>query len=221
VAGVSSLIRLLLDLVFPPRCVNCHALGALLCEQCRATIAIPQPPLCARCGRPVLASHVDQPCASCASGRGPAHMTSLRVATVYDGVVRAAILAYKFHGARRLAEPLSDLLAEAYRREGLSADLVTHVPLHATRRRQRGYDQAQLLALATARRLGLPFLPGIVRRVRATEAQTHLQGDERITNVAQAFALANSAVIKRIKDRRILLIDDVTATSSTLDATKS
>jgi len=221
-AGVSSLTRSLLDLVFPPRCVNCHTLGALLCERCRATIAIPQPPLCARCGRPVLASHVDQPCASCAScasGRGPANMTSLRVATVYDGVMRAAILAYKFHGARRLAEPLSDLLAEAYRREGLSADLVTHVPLHATRRRQRGYDQAQLLARATARRLSLPFLPGIVRRVRATEAQTHLQGDERVTNVAQAFALANSAVIVRIKDRRILLIDDVTATGSTLDAT--
>jgi ComF family protein len=201
-AGVSSLTRSLLDLVFPPRCVNCHTLGALLCERCRATIAIPQPPLCARCGRPLLVSHVDQPCALCASGRGPANMTSLRVATVYDGVMRAAILAYKFHGARRL-----------------SADLVTHVPLHATRRRQRGYDQAQLLACAMARRLGLPFLPSGVRRVRATEAQTHLQGDERITNVAQAFELANSAVIERIKDRRILLIDDVIATDSTLDAT--
>jgi ComF family protein len=220
-AGISSLTRSLLDLVFPPQCVNCHTLGALLCERCRATIAIPQPPLCARCGRPLQASQVDQPCALCASGRGRANMTSLRAATVYDGVMRAAILAYKFHGARRLTEPLSYLLAEAYRREALSADLVTHVPLHATRRRQRGYDQAQaqVLARATARRLGLPFLPSGVRRVRATEAQTHLQGDERITNVAQAFALANSAVIERIKDRRVLLIDDVTATGSTLDAT--
>jgi predicted amidophosphoribosyltransferase len=210
-AGVSTLTQSLLDLVFPPRCVNCHTLGALLCDRCRVTIAIPQPPLCARCGRPLLAPRSDQQCELCASGRGPAHLTRLRAATVYDGAIRAAILAYKFRGMRRLAAPLGEMLAEAYEREGLAADLVTHVPLHSTRRRQRGYDQSQLLARETARRLGLSFLPDTVKRVRATEPQTHLQGDQRITNVAQAFALASAAVIPRIKDRRILLIDDATA----------
>jgi predicted amidophosphoribosyltransferase len=59
----------------------------------------------------------------------------------------------------------------------------------------------------------------VVKRVRATEAQTHLQGDQRITNVAQAFALAHAAFVSRIKEQRTLLIDDVTATGSTLDAT--
>ena len=62
-------------------------------------------------------------------------------------------------------------------------------------------------------------MPDVVKRVRATEAQTHLQGDQRIINVAQAFALSNAAIVARVKDRRILLIDDVTATGSTLDAT--
>ncbi|HEY7021923.1 MAG TPA: double zinc ribbon domain-containing protein [Ktedonobacterales bacterium] len=218
-AGVTSLTRSLLDLVFPPRCVNCQTLGALLCERCLASIAIPQAPLCTRCGRPLLTPRTDQQCELCASGRGPVHLTSLRAATVYDGAIRAAILAYKFRGVHRLAEPLSEMLAGAYHREGLTADLVTHVPLHATRRRQRGYDQSQLLARETARRLSLPFLPDAVKRVRATEPQTSLQGDQRIVNVAQAFALANASVVERIKDRRILLIDDVTATGSTLDAT--
>jgi ComF family protein len=217
--GVSSLAQSLLDLVFPPRCVHCHALGALLCDRCRATIAIPQPPLCARCGRPLLASRPVRRRDVCASGRGPAHLTSLRAATVYDGVIRSAILAYKFGGARRLAEPLGAMLTEVYRREGLAADLVTHVPLHVSRRRQRGYDQSQLLAHEMSRQLGLVFLPSVIKRTRATEAQTHLQGDERITNVAGAFALANASVIERVKSRRILLIDDVTATGSTLDAT--
>ena len=218
-AGVTSLTRSLLDLVFPPRCVNCHALGALLCENCRATIAIPQPPLCARCGRPLLTSRSDQQCDLCASGRGMAHLTSLRAATVYDGAIRAAILAYKFRSARRLAEPLGEMLAVAYKRESLTADLITHVPLHARRRRQRGYDQSQLLAREMARRVGLPFLPDVVKRVRATEPQTSLQGDQRIINVAQAFSLANASVVKRVKGKRILVIDDVTATGSTLDAT--
>ena len=167
----------------------------------------------------MLTLRSDQQCDLCASGRGPAHLTSLRAATVYDGAIRAAILAYKFRGARRLAEPLGEILAEAYKRERLTAELVTHVPLHSARRRQRGYDQSHLLARETARRLGLPFLPDAVKRVRATEPQTHLKGDERVTNVAQAFALSNAAIVARVKDRRILLIDDVTATGSTLDAT--
>jgi ComF family protein len=218
-ASVTSLARSLLDLIFPPRCVNCHTLGALLCENCRATIAIPQAPLCARCGRPLLNVDAGQQCDLCASGRGPAHLTSLRAATVYDGAIRSAILAYKFRGVRRLAEPLGEILAEAYRREGLAADLLTHVPLHSTRRRQRGYDQSRLLAREAAKRLGLPFLPDAVKRIRATEPQTSLSGANRVTNVAQAFVLADTKVVERIKDRRILLIDDVTATGSTLDAT--
>lgn len=218
-AGVTSLARSLLDLVFPPRCVNCHTLGALLCDRCRATIAIPQPPLCARCGRPLPATHSDSQCGQCRSGHSPVHLASLRAATAYDGAIRAAILAYKFRGVQRLAEPLGAMLAEAYKREGLAADLVTHVPLHSKRRRQRGYDQSQLLAREMARRLGLSFMPDAVKRVRATQPQTQLDGADRVTNVAQAFALSNVVIVARIKGMRILLIDDVTATGSTLDAT--
>lgn len=217
-AGV-SFARSLLDLVFPPRCVSCQALGVLLCDRCRATITLPEPPLCARCGRPLQASRAGEQCDLCALGRGPVHLTSLRVATDYEGGIRAAILAYKFRGVRRLVEPLGKMLADAYTRERLDADLVTHVPLHTKRRRERGYDQSQLLARELARRLNLPLLPDAVQRVRATEPQTHLQGEQRIANVAGAFTLANPSVIERAKDRRILLIDDVTATGSTLDAT--
>jgi predicted amidophosphoribosyltransferase len=191
-AGVTSVARSLFDLVFPP--------------------------LCARCGRPLLTPRADQLCDLCASGRGPAYLTRLRAATGDDGAIRAAIIAYKFRGMRRLAEPLGETLAAAYRREGLTIDLVTHVPLHTARRRQRGYDQPQLPAREMARRLGLSFLPDIAKRVRATEPQTRLRGDQRIVNVAQAVALANAKVVERIKDRRILLIDDVTASGSALDA---
>jgi ComF family protein len=218
-AGVTSFARSLLDLIFPPRCANCHTLGSLLCDRCRATITFPQPPLCTHGGRQLLTSRCGEQCDLCASGRSPAHLTSLRAATVYDGAIRVAILAYKFRGVRRRAEPLGEILALLYKRERLTADLVTHVPLHSKRRRQRGYDQSQLLARETARRWGLLFLLEIVKRMRAAEPQTHLQGDQRITNVARAFALANPSVIERVKDRRILLIDDVTSTGSTLDAT--
>jgi predicted amidophosphoribosyltransferase len=223
-AGVTSVARSLRDLVFSPRCVNRYALGALLCENRRATIAVPQGPLCARCARPLLMPGADQQCDLCASGRGPAYLLSLRAqslraVTVYDGAIRAAILAAKRRGARRLTEPSREMLAAACKCEELAVDLVTHVPLHTARRRQRGYNQSQLQARETARRPSLSFLPDSANRARATEPQTHLQGDQRSVNVAQAFALANTKVVERIKDRRIRLIDDVTATGGMLDAT--
>ncbi len=112
------------------------------------------------------------------------------------------------------------MLAEAYKRERLTADLVTHVPLHAARRRQRGYDQSQLLAREMARQLGLPFLPDAVKRVRATRA-ANTSGRRRPCHQRRASLRARRRqdYRRRIKDRRILLIDDVTATGSTLDAT--
>src|SRR4051794_34226259 len=120
-AGVSSVLQSLLDVVFPPRCVGCHTPGALLCQRCRATITHPQPPLCARCGRRSPSAGVR--CAVCAAGYEPLHLTALRAATTYEGV-------------RRLAQPLAGLLVAGWRRDALAPDtpaveVVAHVPLHA------------------------------------------------------------------------------------------
>ena len=174
-AGVTSLARSLLDLVFPPRCVNCHALGALLCENCRATIAIPQPPLCARCGRPLPATRSDHQCGLCASGHSPLIWPAC--APQRSMMARSALRSWRTSSVARgvLAEPLGDA-GEAYKRERLTAELVTHVPLHSARRRQRGYDQSHLMAREMARRLGLPFLPDAVKRVRATRASDTSEG---------------------------------------------
>jgi hypothetical protein len=175
-------------------------LGALLGEDCRATITIPQSPLRAHCGGPPINARADQQCVLCLSGRGPAHLTSLRAATVYGDAIR---------GAQRLAAPLGQMLAATERREGLTADLVTLAPAFALQWRQGGCDQSRLLAREAARRLGLPCLPDVVARMRATELQTHLRGNQRFlnvaqafANVAQAFALATAGMVERIKDRR-------------------
>jgi predicted amidophosphoribosyltransferase len=202
-AGVTSLTRSLLDHVFPPR---------------RAPSAIQQPPLPVHCGRPLLILRADQRCDLCVSGRGPTHLASLRAATVHDGAIRAAILAYKVRGMRRLAKPPGAILAEACQREDLTADLVTHNPPPSAGRRQHGYEQSRLSAREAAQRLSLPFLPDAAKRARATGPQTHLQGDQRVVNVAQALALASASMLERVKDRRVLPVDDVTATGSTLDA---
>jgi ComF family protein len=157
-------------------------------------------------------------CTVCASGDRPTNLDGLRATSVYEGAVRQAILALKFRGQRRFAQPLADLLAAYYTREGLHADLLLPVRLHRARRRQRGYDQAELLARALGGRLGLPVRADLLVRPRATAPQPTLAREQRRANVAGAFALASPAAHHVLSGKRTLLVDDVTTTGSTLDA---
>lgn len=206
----------LLDVLFPPRCVRCRRAGAVLCAACLATAHAPNPPLCPRCGRSLLAGHVD--CPTCAAGHGPTALRSLRAAALHDGAVRDAVLALKYRGQRRLAAPLATVLERAVRESGNLPDVIVPVPLHAGRRRQRGYNQAELLARSLARRLGVPCETKALVRHRATPPQVGLSSPERRANVAGAFALASPAAARCVAGQRVLLIDDVTTTGSTLDA---
>jgi ComF family protein len=223
VASIGVLGQRLLDLLFPPRCVSCGAGGAVLCAACVAELRSPAPPLCAHCGRSLASFSADHRstanrCPLCAPGTTPSALTAIRVALRYEGGARKAIHALKYNGQRRLAEPLGDLLAEAYRREPWPVELIVPMPLHATRERQRGYNQAMLLARSCGTRLGVPVRGELLRRVRATESQTHLSRAERQSNVAGAFALAGRAATAEVAGKHILLLDDVTTTGSTLEA---
>ncbi|HEX6818604.1 MAG TPA: ComF family protein [Ktedonobacterales bacterium] len=217
---ISATAQLLLDLLFPPRCVSCGASGAVLCSTCLASVRTPEPPICRRCGRSLAAAlptQADRICRFCASGREIAHLDGRRAASVYEGAVRQAILALKFRGQRRVAHPLAELLLSCYYSEALVADLIVPIPLHDARRRQRGYDQARLIAQPLGARLRLPVRTDLLVRQRATRAQMTLSRAERLSNVTDAFALPSPAVASVLAGKRVLLVDDVTTTGSTLD----
>lgn len=208
----------LLDLLFPPRCAACGTAGAVLCAACLAQARAPEQPLCQRCGRALLSGENGM-CPACRAGYGPESLAFIRAAAIHEGSVRDAVLTLKYRGQRRLALPLGDMLAEAAKRLDLRPDIIVPVPLHASRKRQRGYNQAELLARRCANRMHLPCEPRLLVRQRATPPQVGLSGAERRTNVAGAFAVAAPAhAAARLSGKRVLLLDDVTTTGSTLDA---
>lgn len=181
-----DLVRLLL----PHRCPGCggqlgRAVG--LCGPCRSR----------------LRAQVEE--YSPLHSRAEPHLITLGR---YAGVTRRAVRALKYSGARDVAQPLGRALAA-----GVPASwalrAVVPVPLHPSRQRQRGYNQAELLARAVAAELGVPVLPLLVR-TRATAQQARQHATERRGNLAGAFAVRGE-----LPGGRLLLVDDVMTTGST------
>jgi len=203
--GIATLVRRAatsaLDAALPAMCVGCGTEGEALCDTCR----------------PALDARLDEP-AGVPIGLPaaiPSPLLQLDWCAPFAGVVRDALHAIKYGGEQRVAEPLGAAVARRWARIGVGADLVTHVPVHADRARQRGYDQAALIARSAATHLTLPHARLLVRE-RATIAQFDLDRRRRATNVRGAFALDGRA--PPVAGRWILLIDDVTTTGATLSA---
>lgn len=213
-------VQRVLDLLFPPRCVNCRRAGGILCEPCAAHIERVDAPVCACCGQSLAVSSAAAGtlCAYCRAGRGDPHLSGIRVAAHYRGVTRNAVRALKYSGQRRVAVPLGHLLASAYRAAGWDADMIVPLPLHPKRLASRGYNQSLLLARVLGAEVGVPVRDDVLLRWRETVPQVGLGASERRTNVAGAFRLRESANGAQLSGRGILLIDDVTTTGSTLAA---
>ena len=209
-----------LDLLFPRTCAGCGRPDPEdrrhLCWNCLAEIPFIQPPFCSRCGDPV-AGRVDHAyvCALCA-GR-VVHFDRARSVARYDGAVGQAVRELKYHKAVWVAPDLADLLEAGVRAhyDVGAIDAVAFVPLHPMRRRERGFNQAEILAAHLARRIHKPLLRRVVARVRFTPTQTKLTLSARADNVKNAFAPRST---RWLQGRRILLVDDVMTTGATVNA---
>lgn len=200
----------LLDLLFPPRCVNCKKNSAALCPQCFNSIKYIQPPFCPRCSHLLVSENA--PCPECRAH--PRLITRIRAAAWHEGVVRQAIHALKYNRRRDVAAPLANLLAPLCAAPDDKPDLFTSVPLHPERQRERGYNQAELLAEQTARALRSTYAR-LLERTRATADQIGLNAKERRANVRDAFQVTAAV---SVTGKRVVLIDDVCTTGATLDA---
>lgn len=199
----------ILDLLFPPRCVGCRQMGSYLCAGCRAEFELLEPPLCPRCGRPNVNGGL---CPHCQ--RAPLQIDGVRSVAYFDGVLRQAIHHLKYNNLQEIAIPLGRFMGEYWDRNRIPAEIVVPVPLHISRLRERGYNQAALLARELGKSIGLPVSENSLVRVRATRPQVDLTAQERRENVRDAFRCADT----ELKHKRILLVDDVYTTGATLEA---
>lgn len=189
-----SLLRWVLDLLYPPLCPFCqrlldrHAGEEFLCERCRGEL----PWL-----RGVRVSRVLED--------GTACLSVLR----YEGDAAQSIRRYKFSGRRMYAPCYGELLS----RIAPAGELVSWMPLGPKRRRERGYNQAELMARELARRIVVPAVP-LLDKPRDTQAQSGLDAQEaRQANVSGAYRPLEGA---DCRGKRVLLVDDVVTTGSTL-----
>jgi len=209
-----------LDLVFPALCPACGVRLAAgrrdpLCGACWTGIDRIACPRCARCGAPALdvdgaaAVETAAACGSCAEEPPP--FDYARSAAQYRGPLREALHAFKFRGKRALARPLGDLVLEQCAGT-VPADVAAliPVPLARDRQRERGYNQAALLAERVAAALRLPVQPRWLRRVKATAPQSELSAPARRLNVRGAFGASPA-----VAGLHVVVVDDVFTTGAT------
>ena len=217
--GLNRLSYSLFDLLFPRRCAGCLSAWLLArqgfwCDKCLEQLLWIKSPLCPCCGRPFLKSSfpADHLCGECLLKAPP--FSSARSAVQHSGLVRDRINQLKFGAKLYWVPPLAELLEKTVRGDRrITADYIIAVPLHTRRLRQRGFNQAALIAKALGRRISLPVRFDILSRSEWTEPQTRLSRQERLQNVKNAFLVIRPS---EVKGCRILLVDDVYTTGTTL-----
>lgn len=209
---LSQLWQLLLDLIFPPQCVNCGHSGTCFCDTCLAKVVYTPEPHCIQCDLPLEADEV-MSCKDCRARRRW-YFEGLRFVGPYAAPLREAIHALKYDRRKEVAAPLGELLATCWEeRAGTRVDGLLPVPLHLERERERGFNQSALLGQVMSRQLGIPMRVDLLARTRATESQVGLSAQQRRQNMAEAFSAS-----PEVAGKRWLLIDDVYTTGATMSA---
>lgn len=191
------------ETVYPRRCAGCGLRGVWVCAACLAAQPLFAGAVCERCGLPKARR--------CRCEHMPADIDSLRSAGPYDGWLREAVHRMKYQGESARASHLGSLLTPFVDLDS-GVQAIVPVPIHKNRRRERGFNQSELLAEQVSRESGVPIWNGLTR-MRDTRHQVDLPDDERLENVRGAFAINNEAPNVATN---VLLLDDVFTTGSTM-----
>ena len=206
-------------LLFPKRCALCDKVLDFgrykygVCKKCKDKVTYAYEPVCKKCGKVIIDSNKEM-CDDCISKRH--YFVQSKGVYVYEGLIKGSMYRFKYNNRRdykyAFVRDIVRIHGEWLR--GIRVDAIVPIPMYYKKERKRGYNQAQLIADALSREIGLPCLNKIVSRNRDTTPMKGLSDTQRQKNLKNAFNFSK----KGLQLRRVLLIDDIYTTGSTMDS---
>jgi len=205
----------IMDFVYPPHCLVCGRYLSEkekdLCEGCWNSLGMIPFPFCPNCKS--FFSDEKNRCLFCSTDSNLLYVRSLGI---FDDFYKVLIHKFKYKGKVSLGKKLSKKLGEEIKKDKRfsSFDFLIPVPLHPARKRERGYNQSEVMGEVISKELDISFLKNVLKRIKNTKDQTKLNDEQRRKNVKDAFKVSFPEMIK---DKKIILVDDVITTGATLD----
>lgn len=210
----------ILDLFYPARCPVCDGVLTAgnygICAKCTTRIEYIREPKCCRCGKPLEAE--EEFCGDC---RGKKHSFCQGNALFfYDRAMQESVARFKYSGRREYGAVYAQ---ELYRHYGkwikqTGARMLVPVPVHRSRLRERGYNQAEIIARHLSVLTGVEMMPDLIVRVKETTAQKELSAAERLKNLEGAFRVGRARERLNHIPECVIIIDDIYTTGSTMEA---
>lgn len=210
-------LSLCIDLLFPRRCPVCDGIvmprGRLICPECINKLSFVKAPVCQKCGKEVISADVEY-CFDCIR-----HKRSFeygRALINYEEHARNSMVKIKYKNKREYLDFYGEAICARYEKQILrmGAEVLVPVPVHPSRKRERGFNQAEILARRIGERLAIPLCPSMLTRNKKTMPQKGLDPAGRLENLEKAFLAEESA--RGVKG--IILVDDIYTTGSTMEA---
>ncbi|NLJ58688.1 MAG: ComF family protein [Tissierellia bacterium] len=213
-------IESFLELLYPEKntCFICNIYSEsikdrYICETCHKKFKVPEPPLCSKCSRPISYASFNKLCIDCNTYERSFEIS--KSPFLYEGVVKDSIYNYKYHNKpyyyRLFGKCLLNYMEE---NNYIQFDYITSVPLHKSKLRTRGYNQAELIGKYLSDNLSIPYVDAL-KRIKKTTKQSQQSRASRRKNIKNAFAIKNPHKNNIIKNSSVLLVDDVYTTGAT------
>lgn len=218
---IDKTFRFFMDMLYPPRCAVCGNIcdeTGSVCDKCRNVFSLVRNPRCLKCGKQLDGQTVKL-CMDCSKKKH--HYICGFPLWNYNRDIRKSIAYFKYQNrceyavfyARQMVRYLGKYLL------GTGAQYFIPVPIHSSKKRVRGYNQAQILADELSKYLGIPVLSDVLLRNRKTAPQKELSDIERLKNLVQAFEInSDNDVIRKENITNVMLVDDIYTTGSTVEA---
>ncbi len=216
------MFQTILDIIYPVRCPICMEIvtpkGKRICSNCKERLPYIQEPRCLKCSKPLEVEEKEY-CDDCE--RKDLHFNRGYAVWVYNKMMMQSISAFKYKSKKEYAAFYTEEIITHYKKQlvKLNLDGIVPVPLHRTKYRERGYNQAALLAKGIGDELDIPVLNDLLIRTKKTVPQKTLNDMERLHNLMEAFQYnKKTKSVFRSDLSRVLLVDDIYTTGSTMEA---